>query len=184
MEKDVSTSGVENRLNKFVGLTVLVLSVVMALGKIKDDNIVQAMQVTKAQVVDTWNEYQAKKIKLHMTEQSITFLKLLPDNKQTPSTISKLEQEVQRYTLEAKNLKQSAEEFDKQYDKLGFRDDQFDLADAMLSIAIALSGVVALTLQRWLLFTAWTFGAGGIIFTLSGFAGWTLHPDAIIRFLT
>jgi len=39
----------------------------MAISKIKDDNIVQSMQVAKADAVDTWGEYQATKIKHHLS---------------------------------------------------------------------------------------------------------------------
>ena len=48
-DMEISQSGAtnENYLNKLVGLTILLLSVVMSIGKIKDDNIVQAMQAKK-----------------------------------------------------------------------------------------------------------------------------------------
>ena len=36
--------GSDRRLNRLVAITVVMLSVAMAVGKIKDDNIVQAMQ--------------------------------------------------------------------------------------------------------------------------------------------
>ena len=42
-------------------------------------------------------------------------------------------------------LKLSAEQDQKNYDALNYRDDQFDLSDALLAIAIALLAVTALT---------------------------------------
>ena len=47
-------------------MTVALVSVFMAVTKVKDDNIVQAMLQTKSDAVDSWNEYQSKKLKHHM----------------------------------------------------------------------------------------------------------------------
>lgn len=185
-DMEISQSGAtnENHLNKLVGLTILLLSVVMSIGKIKDDNIVQAMQADKAQVVDTWGEYQAKKLKLHMAEQNAQLLQVVPATKSGNVYAHRLDEDISRYANEASTLKTKAEGLEQDYDKLGFKDDQFDLADAMLSIAITLAGVVTLTLQRWLLLTSWCFALSGMVFTLAGFSGWSLHPDAIVRFLS
>jgi hypothetical protein len=171
-------------LNKLVGMTILVLSVIMSIGKIKDDNIVQAMQADKAQSVDVWDEYQAKKLKWHLAEQNLLLLQSLPDQTRTSASAARLQQDIARYGSEAARLKADAERVEQDYGRLGFKDDQFDLADALLSVAITLAGVVALTSQRWLLLTAWGFACCGMLFTLAGFTQWSLHPDAIIRFLT
>src|ERR1700712_6024667 len=58
----------DKRLNRAVATTVVILSVMMALVNIKDGNIVQNMQAAQATQVDTWNEYQATRLKLHMEE--------------------------------------------------------------------------------------------------------------------
>jgi len=67
----------EKRLNDLVAITVVILSVFMAVTKIKDDNIVQAMQLAKADAVDSWAEYQAARIKLHLDENSLAQLQAL-----------------------------------------------------------------------------------------------------------
>src|SRR5882724_1035935 len=59
------TSG---RLNSLVAISVALLAAFMAVTKVKDDNIVQAMLQAKSDAVDTWGEYQAKKIKHHLVE--------------------------------------------------------------------------------------------------------------------
>jgi len=74
---DVSTEGSNKRLNNLVAVTVVILSVFMAISKIKDDNIVQAMQKAKSESVDAWAEYQAVRIKLHLDENSLSELRLM-----------------------------------------------------------------------------------------------------------
>ena len=53
-------------LGDWIGITVAFLSVFMAVTKVKDDNIVQAMMQAKSDAVDTWSEYQSKRIKHHL----------------------------------------------------------------------------------------------------------------------
>ncbi|HET8704954.1 MAG TPA: DUF4337 domain-containing protein [Pseudomonadales bacterium] len=184
MEIDTSIETKEGRLNQLVGLTVLLFSVTMALGKIKDDNIVQAMQQYKVQSVDVWNEYQAKRLKRHLQQNSAEIIEALDSSERNVERLKKLREDVERYESESKTLAEQARQLDDNYDKASYRDDQFDLADAMLSISIALAGITALTRKPWMMAVSWIFGLGGATFTIAGFAGWALHPDKLIQFLT
>ena len=108
-------------LNRMVAVTVALLATFMGICKVKDDNIVQAMQQAQA---------------------------------------------------------------DKTYDRLNLHDDQFDLADAALSIAISLLAVTALTQKRWLYYLALVPTVFGLLMGLAGLLGWGLHPDALARLLS
>jgi hypothetical protein len=77
MDADVKTEGSDKRLNDLVAVTVVILSVFMAVSNIKDDNINQAMQKAKAESVDAWAEYQASRLKLHVDENGLAQLRLL-----------------------------------------------------------------------------------------------------------
>ena len=44
--------------------------------------------------------------------------------------------------------------------------------------------VAALTGLWWLLGVSWMFGAGGVVMAVAGFAGWHIHPDWLVAFLT
>jgi hypothetical protein len=81
-------------------------------------------------------------------------------------------------------LKAQAEQAQKTYDALNYRDDQFDLASAAIAIAIALFAVTALTHQWWLFFLALVPSAFGVVMGLSGLLGWAVHPDVLIKPLT
>ena len=67
----------KERLNSLVAITLAVLASLMGITKVKDDNIVQAMQLAKVNAVDTWGEYQAKKMKHHLAEASVSQLTAL-----------------------------------------------------------------------------------------------------------
>ena len=77
MDADVKTESSDKRLSNLVAVTVVILSVFMAVTKIKDDNINQAMQKAKAESVDAWSEYQAARVKLHVDENGLAQLRLL-----------------------------------------------------------------------------------------------------------
>ncbi len=68
LREDLATVLAKNRLNNWVAVSVAILSAFMAVTKVKDDNIVQAMLQAKSDAVDTWNEYQSKRIKQHLAE--------------------------------------------------------------------------------------------------------------------
>ena len=72
-------------------------------------------------------------------------------------------------------IQKTAEGHQTEYDRLNFHDDQFDMAEALMSIAIALFGVTALTQRRWLLVTALVFAGLGALMGLAGFLGLE-HP--------
>jgi hypothetical protein len=69
-------------------------------------------------------------------------------------------------------LRKQAEQDQKDYDAANFRDDQFDLSDALLAIAISLLAVTALTHLRWLYFAALIPTGFGVLMGLSGLLGW------------
>src|SRR6476659_10564018 len=71
------TEGDNKRLNRLVAVTVVILTVFMAISKVKDDNIVQAMQKAQSASVDAWAEYQSTRVKLHVDENGLAMLRLM-----------------------------------------------------------------------------------------------------------
>ena len=171
MEGAEIEGGGNRRLNRLVAMTVVVLSIAMALTKIKDDNIVQAMQADKAASVDTWSEYQATRVKLHIT-QGLSAL-----HPAAADTIAK-------YQSESQALKAKADAFEADYDRQGYRDDQFDLSDGFSSVALAVAAIAALVESYGLLVFCWATGAIGMLMSVAGFAGLSIHPDMLVAFLT
>jgi hypothetical protein len=174
-------------LNRMVALTVVFLSVFMAVANIKDDNLVQAMALAKSDAVDTWNEYEATKTKQHIAETARAEIAVLGGDRPNATTTRALadyDRTIVKYKTEAPGLRQKAKAHEGDYDALNVHDDQFDMCDALISIAISLAGVAALAETRWLLFVAWGFGGFGVLMGVAGFAGWALHPNMLASFLS
>src|SRR2546428_12732122 len=64
------------RLSTWVAITVALLATFLGICKVKDDNIVQAMQQAQADKLDHWNFYQARNIRQEVAAASVAQLKL------------------------------------------------------------------------------------------------------------
>src|SRR5947199_10837694 len=67
-DTDTSSDRSRARLNTLVAITVALLATFMGVCKVKDDNIVQAMQQAQADKLDHWNFYQARNIRQDVAE--------------------------------------------------------------------------------------------------------------------
>lgn len=189
MDIEIGAEAKDKRLNQRVAITVVALSIFMGLCGVKDGNIVQAMQQAQSDSVDAWNEYQATKTKLHIDETALTQTRLLAGlgggEAHAAATVeaARLETEMAKYRAEVPALKAKAEGFSAQYDALNVHDDQFDAADALISIAVSIAAVAALVEIPALLWASWAFGALGLVMGLAGFLGWSLHSAFLSRVL-
>ena len=183
----------EGSLNSLIAVLVALIATFMALCNIKDGNIVQAMSQEQSKAVDSWSYYQAKSTKQNLAESVLDQLTLQKDEAAglaAPAAalldkkIADYTAAVKRYEKEKNDIKKQAEAAQAEYDRLNVHDDQFDLSEAALSIAIALLGVSALTRKKWLVALAILFAGFGVVMGLAGFLGWSLHPDAIAKLLT
>ncbi len=178
------------RLNAAVAITVAILATFMGICKVKDDNIVQGMQQAQADKLDHWNFYQARNIRQEIAELAIVQLELARAS-QTAAAATAYDAAIAKYRAIAadqaskkEELKAQALQDQKTYDALNFRDDQFDLSDALLAIAIAMLAVTALT-QLWALYwVALVPTIFGTIMGIAGLAALPFHPDSLIRLLS
>ena len=184
------TEGSRKRLNAAVAITVALLATFMGICKVKDDNIVQAMQQAQADKLDHWAFYQARNVRQDVAEAALTQLEL-SRAVQSPANTAAYDTAIAKYRATVASQAEKKEELRKQalqdqvnYDALNFRDDQFDLSDALLAISIALLAVTALT-QLWALYwVALVPTLLGVAMGTAGLLGLAIHPNAIIQLLS
>ena len=185
---EAAETGKESRLNAIIALSVAIIATVMALGNIKDGNIGQSMAQAQSNAVDTWAQYQSKSTKQNIAEAALAQLTLQRDlatgftpeqQARIDKQIATFQQQVKRYDTEKAEIRKQAEAYQHEYDALNIHDDQFDLSEAALSVAIAILGVTALTQKRWLLVFGLVFAGIGLVFSIAGFFNLSLHPAAL-----
>ena len=178
------------RLNTWVAITVALLATFMGICKVRDDNLVQAMQQAQADKIDHWSFYQARNIRQEIAQANADQLELAASG-QSAAMQAKAAPMIVKYKALAAEQQQKKEELRKQavadqamYDGLNFHDDQFDLADALTAIAISLLALTSLTQRKWLFWVALTAAVFGVVMGLAGLLSWQLHPDALSRLLS
>ena len=179
-----SVADQKSHLNTWVALAVALLATFMGVCKVKDDNIVQAMQQAQADRLDHWSYYQARVNREETAKSTVVLLKLNNVDHKADEAIKTYEARAQDLESKKEELKKQAELDQKKYDDLNYRDDQFDLSDALLAIAIAMLAVTSLTNKRWLFIAALVPTLFGVIMGIAGLVGWQIHPDALIRLLS
>lgn len=187
--KDTSESRAR-RLNAAVAVTVAILATFMGICKVKDDNIVQAMQQAQADKLDHWAYYQARNLRQEFAEATVVQLELARSTA-PPQAAAGYDAAVLKFRALAADqaakkdeLKAAAGKDQQNYDALNYRDDQFDLSDALLAIAVALLAVTALTGLWALYWVSWVPTAGGVVMGVAGLLALHLHPDALVKLLS
>jgi hypothetical protein len=190
VEPEGAAATQSKRLNAAVAIAVALLASFMGICKVKDDNIVQAMQQAQADKLDHWAFYQARNLREELARSTVVQLRLQAGDR-PPERRADYEQAIARYEkLEAEQaakkeeLRKQAVADQQNYDALNFRDDQFDLSDASIAIAISLLAIAALTQLWWLYALSMVPAAFGAVMGLSGLFGWRIHPTALVSLLS
>jgi hypothetical protein len=190
LESETSERAAASRLSTRVAITVALLATFLGICKVKDDNIVQAMQQAQADKLDHWSYFQARNIREEVARATLAELtlteSLLPADKH-----AQFQQAVATYERLAADQNQKKEELGRQaaqdqqnYDALNYRDDQFDLSDTLVALAISLLALTALTHKNWLYWIAMVPTAFGVLMGLAGLLGWHLHSEFLARLLS
>jgi hypothetical protein len=177
-------------LNTMVAISVALLATFMGICKVKDDNIVQAMQQAQADKIDNYSWYQARNVREEVANATVAELTAQAAAAPPPAK-AVYEQQIKTYQALAqeqgdkkKTQQADADKADQTYNELNFHDDQFDLSDAMLALAISLLAVTALTQKHWLFVLAMFPTVFGVVMGLAGLLGWHIHPNSLTRLLS
>lgn len=169
--------GSNDRLDSCVGFMVVLIATFIGLCNVKDDNIVQQMQMKQVERNDNWAWFQARNIRQAVyegvsAELSVPWPNETPENRKAREAKSEeYRKKAESQDQKAQQQKSDAEQAQKEYDELNEKDDQFDLCDATLAISLALMGVTALTKKWWLFFVSLVPAAFGFYMGIAGFIG-------------
>jgi hypothetical protein len=189
-KKETAPKKAKAQLNTMVAISVALLATFMGICKVKDDNIVQAMQQAQADKIDNYSWYQARNIREEVAKATVAQLTAQAAGA-NPQTKSAIDQQIKTYQAivqdqaDKKKIQQAdADKADQTYNELNFHDDQFDLSDALLALAISLLAVTALTQKRWLFGLAMFPTLFGVVMGLAGLLGWHIHPNLLTKLLS
>ena len=180
----------KSRLNAHVAISIALLATFLGLCKVKDDNIVQAMQQAQATELDSWNFYQARNLREEINKTAAAALQVQKLS-QPPAVQAAYEQQItqlqkiaQQQSDKKAEQQTAAKAARAKYDALNYHDDQFDLSDASLAIAISMLAVTSLVQKRGLFYVAMVPTFLGVLMGCAGLFGWRIHPDSITNLLS
>ncbi len=189
-EEDSAKDKARSRLNAMVAITVALLATFLGVCKVKDDNIVQAMQQAQAKSISAWSTFHAKSTELKVLTGSIDQLEILSTGQNPAVTaradahIKEMRGKVDEEQKEKQNWQDEGKKEDGLYDDLNYKDDQFDLSDTLSAIAISMLAVTALTQKRWLYWIALVPTLLSVLMGAAGLFNLKIHPDAITNLLS
>ncbi len=188
MDIETKTEGGNKLLNNLVAVTVVVLSVFLAIQGIKAGNVAQAIDATKSDVLNKWAQYQAARLKHDIAEAALSTNLLVAavpgiDAKVVTDERTKAETAIAAYVAREKKYFDEAKALEADLKVLNKRDDQYDVAEALMSVGIAVSAI-AILVQSWsVLLLGWAFGAFGMTMSVAAMRAIDLYPEWLVQII-
>lgn len=169
-------------------LLIAVLAAVLAVGGLGGGNATDDMVGNNIKASDTWAFYQAKNVRQTIYEIEAEKLKgalaagtVAPaERPAADARLKDYEATIARYDSEPdpndptkgegkKELSAQAKAYEAAFEQASARDNNFDLAEVALQLALVLGSVAILAVNRWILGLSLALGIAGSLLTLNGF---------------
>jgi len=181
----------EARFRNRAALLIAIMAAVLAIGGLGGGNATDDMVASNIKASDSWAFYQAKNVRQTMYDIAADDLEerlaggAVPPGERAGAEkrLAKYRATVARYDDEPdpkapgdslkgdgkKQLKARAQSFEAAFEEASARDNNFDLAEVALQLALVLGSVSILALSRWILILSAGVGLVGTLLTLNGF---------------
>jgi hypothetical protein len=153
--KELAERGASESALLPVAFSMCVLAVLVAVTTVLDHRANTEAILFQNQATDTWNEYQAHKIRSYNTS-------LIEDLLQVTTSSDKAAAAKKQEQAQAEALQRKVEQAEASADR-------FDLAEALLEIGLVISSVTLLTRSRIYWYLGMVFSALGVALAASAF---------------
>lgn len=180
-----------DRFRNLAALLIAMLAAILAIGGMGGGNATDDMIASNIAASDAWAFFQAKNIRGTVYEIGLEEIDTaLLDDDLPPARRERLETRradyvaaIARYDSEPdpeapedplrgdgkKQISARAQQFEAQFEIASKRDNNFDLAEVCLQLALVLGSVAILALNRSVLLASAGLGVAGVLLTLNGF---------------
>lgn len=169
-------------------LLIAIMAAILAVGGLGGGNATDDMVGSNIKASDTWAFYQAKNVRQTMYEieaekvQASLTAGTIPaaERAAAEARLKQYRATIARYDSEPdandpakgegkKELMAQARAHEAAFEQASERDNNFDLAEVALQLALVLGSVAILAINRWILGLSAALGAAGALLTLNGF---------------
>ncbi len=163
-----------------VALTTSILAVLAALSNLESEQKTSEAILLKNSAIffqakssDQWSFYQAKKIKLHMSENQLRLEKIM---KAPASDLTKLNGLVRKYKAQVKDIRKGALDFEKKRDDLNDASEKalrhhhsFAISVVCFQVSIVLSSMAVMLRRSMLWYVSIGLGSIGLLAFSNGY---------------
>jgi hypothetical protein len=154
-----------------VAVTMSILAVLVAIATLLGHRAGTEEVILQTKAADQWAYYQAKNIRLREVQSAGDMLAtLMPADKQKAEALQeKYQKEAERYQDEKDDASEKAQDFEKERDVAGRREDRYDAGEVVLEIGLIICSLTLLTRRRIFWYSGMILGVAGFCVTLSAF---------------
>ena len=152
---------------RYIGLSTAIFAVFAAIGALEAGAFVNEAMISQLKASDTWNEYQAAKLKVHMYGIQVDDLKVRSGDK---GLLEKYQATLEKENKKTEELQPEAKKLEQESEHLMHRHHQFSRAVTGIQVAIALGAVAALTRGKLIWIVGMVIGLGALALFALGFA--------------
>jgi hypothetical protein len=169
--KELAERGASESAMLPVAFSMCVLAMLVALTTVLDHSMHTEAILFQNQATDTWNEYQAHKIRSYNTTLIEDLLQVTTiSDKAAAAKIAKgYADHVKKWDGEDKDEQAQAEALQRKVEQAEARGDRLDLAEALLEIGLVITSVTLLTHNRIYWYLGLVFSVVGVASAASAF---------------
>lgn len=148
-----------------VALTMTVLAVLVAVTAVLGHRTHTDAVLQQDKATDTWNEYQAHKIRAYDTELANNLLGAITiaDKSAKEKLSTKYEEYKAKSEKQQEQDKKAAEALETKVEEAEVRANHFDMAEALLEIGLVITSITLLTRKRLYWYVGMAFSAAGAV---------------------
>jgi hypothetical protein len=147
-----------------ISLAISILAVLVAMVTVLGHRTHTEAVLMQGKATDTWNLYQAKRIRQESLLAVIDQLALQPsvDPKATAAKIAEYKAHIAKWNDDLKEESDTAKEFEAEVKRAEEKAVRFDMGEALLQISVVLSSITLFTRRRSFFFGGLSLGAIGL----------------------
>lgn len=154
---------------KSVSLAISVLAVLVAMVTVMGHRTHTEAVLQQAKASDSWNEYQARKMRIQEDLSAITVLGASSAMDYAKSNTERLRAEIEKWNHENEGVLEKAKEHEHEVENAEMKASRFDIGEALLQISVVLASITLLTRRYHYVIAALLLGLAGLLTAASAF---------------
>jgi hypothetical protein len=154
-----------------ISLAISILAVLVAMVTVVGHRTHTEAVLMQGKATDTWNEYQAKKIRMESLSVVVDQMALQPnvDAKATAAKLAEYKAHIAKWNDDLKKETDTAKEYEEKVEQAEAKAVRFDIGEALLQISVVLSSITLFTRRRSFFFGGLLLGAVGLAVAASAY---------------